>query len=148
MSKRNLIATLALTLFVLGIAQAQALMPPHVNSAEPANDGILYGDTLVLNGHTLEYAQNTKLKLTHLESGKAVSVTSKTSCKQVGECGKNYKPGSCQSSCALHVTLKEVVAGARYEVKFLDWTSQFKAATKEEQKAHDEKAKAPEKEKK
>jgi len=142
---RRAVQLLLLGLFVFTSAQAIALMPPHVNSAEPPNEGILYGDMLILRGNTLEYAKDSKLKVTLVNSGKVVPISSHLDCKQVGKCGKDYRPGSCQSSCTLAVTLEEVTPGARYEVRFLRWKSQFRAATQEEQKAHDEKRDPPKK---
>jgi len=120
------IGVVACVLF-FGITHSLALMPPHIQSTIPPNEGVLEGDTFLFHGYSLEYAESDSLKVILVKTGESVEHTTKTSCTLEGKCDEESRPGSCQEKCEMRVTLKQVLPGEQYEIHFLDWKSRFTA---------------------
>jgi hypothetical protein len=112
------------------IQEGQAVMPPHLTGSEPEEGGILDGSTITFQGFSLNYADLKELKITDLDTGKAVPFSTDLACKLVGEGlkEKDPPPGSVQRSCTLDVNLSQVIAGHHYRVQFLDLDMKVRAA--------------------
>jgi len=127
-----------MSVLCLGIAHALALMPPHIQSATPPNEGVLEGQTFVFSGYSLEYADAKKLKVILVKTGEEIEYTTETSCTLEGKCDDNARPGSCQEKCEMRVNLNKVVPGEQYEIHFLEWKSRFTAAIEKPEKKKEE----------
>ena len=63
LKKTSLQCFFVMSVLCLGITHAFALMPPHIQSATPPNEGVLEGKTFVFSGYSLEYADAKKMKV-------------------------------------------------------------------------------------
>ena len=103
-------------------------MPPHVTGSN-LQDGVLQGSTLILRGKTFSASDPTaELSLVDAATRAPVRWTHEITCEWVGDCTSG-RPGSCQESCTLDVSLLGVRDGARLEVAFLDLKVTFRVAS-------------------
>ena len=117
-----------IALIVVGIftaGAAMALMPPHVSGTIPENNGLLQGDTFVLHGYTLDYAQTESLEVIDLASGRTAPIKKDLKCQWEGE---GDCPGCRQQACTMTIKLLSPEPGHTYEFRFLDENYRFTVA--------------------
>lgn len=95
---------------------ASALMPPHVQSTDPANGGTLVGTVVRFVGYSLDYADK-EASAQDLTAKAKVATSVDVRCEWVG---KGDCAGCKQQKCVAAVTLAKVVSGHRYRVSYLD----------------------------
>jgi hypothetical protein len=104
-----------------------ALMPPHVDGIVPENDGTLEGDTVVLTGYSLGYADADAIQVIDVATGESAPIHPDLDCRWEG---KGDCPGCRQQACTLTIRLLSPVSGHTYEFRFLDKTYRFTVAPK------------------
>ena len=104
---------------------AQALMPPHVSSTEPPQDGVLKGNVFILHGYTLySFDQDSFAVSDH--AGNEVPFSLEKECRTEGE---GTAPGSQQNACTFWLTLEGLEMGKQYQVEFLYTEEVFRFTT-------------------
>ena len=115
---------IVMLLCLLSSSVALALMPPHVTGTN-VREGVLTGSSLVIKGMTLSARKvSDALVLTDTATSKPSPWTHAMRCDWVGEC-ESGRPGSCQESCTLTLTLK-APDGAELRVRYLDLDLRFR----------------------
>lgn len=120
----TIFSLIAASLFWL--SPARGLMPPHVRSSTPGNNGLLNGRVLHLSGYSLGYAETKRIEVTDETTKARVPFTTKRSCSWIGKC-KPGMVGCRQQLCAVDVELKVVVPRRRYRLRWLRLDIRFTA---------------------
>ncbi len=104
--------------------EALALMPPHVSHTVPAHGETLVGATVVFHGYSLEYAEDSDVKVIDLATEQPVRLDTELDCSWEGHDPPGHVGGT-QLRCELKVTLKGLEAGHRYRASYMDTTIEF-----------------------
>ncbi len=100
------------------------MMPPHVETTEPPDGGVLEGDTVVFYGWSFGFFPDEPVLAVDAD-GCPIDVERRL----VGECvGDGDTPGSRQYRSKLVGRLMGVVPGGTYRVRFLDAEIRLRAA--------------------
>lgn len=100
------------------------MMPPHVEHTEPADGGVLEGDTVVFHGWSFGFFPDEPVLAVDAD-GCPIEVERRLVGEWVGE---GDAPGSRQYRSKLVVRLLGIAPGATYRVRFLDAEVTLRAA--------------------
>ena len=110
-------------LFILSSALVFAMMPPHINNAQNlSEDHILQGDTIILQGYSLGYADLKEIIVTDQQTKTNLTYTTNLKCQSEGH---GTMPGAIQEKCTLQVTMPDLQKGKKYMMRFLEWEVEF-----------------------
>jgi hypothetical protein len=93
------------------------MMPPHLNSTEPADGGVLESDVVVLRGYSLVFTEpDSELTIVPEAGGAPLPFTWEMDDTEEGE---GDMPGAVQVRCVLRVKPEGLVRGGSYRLEYV-----------------------------
>ena len=101
------------------------MMPPHITSITPKNKSILMSDIIVVEGYSLQYADDPVV--TNTTTGQKVAIAFEVKVSLEGDLSqKDPLPGSIQEVSSVSIELSERISGHVYQLVYADelfeWT--------------------------